>query len=221
MKTINIALYSIDELSQEAQEKAFERYRHFNVEDNTWYEGEFDDFVSLCKTIGIDIPANGISFSGFWSQGDGSTFASTINAEQLIKGIGQEAWKDYAPKLDFNFKPCPCDKRVLALISKGYIEYQLSTETPKRGYYIEFWADYSFIPNRGNELTNIENELAKLDKWIEHCLKLLNRHLYKSLEEQYEYETTDETIKETFMANDYLFTADGKKADRLLNFTIE
>lgn len=65
MKSISLNLFSIDELSQEAQGQAFERYRHFNVEDTHWFEGEYEDFTAICKTIGIMIDKDSIFFSGF------------------------------------------------------------------------------------------------------------------------------------------------------------
>ncbi|MCT3651527.1 hypothetical protein HZR02_08715 [Elizabethkingia anophelis] len=220
MKSISINLFSIDELSQEAQEQAFEKYRHFNVEDGSWYEGEYEDFTAICKTIGVIIDNDGIFFSGFWSQGDGSTFKSTIDEVKFIKGINSEAWKEYAPTLELNFKECPCDKQVIRLIEKGLIECSCITETPNRGYWLETWTDYHFIPSRETELPNIDYELEKLDKWLRECLNRLNNYLYKSLEKQYEFETSDESLKEAFAANEYLFTADGKMANNLLNLAI-
>ena len=113
MKSISLNLFSIDELSQEAQGQAFERYRHFNVEDTHWFEGEYEDFTAICKTIGIMIDKDSIFFSGFWSQGNGSTFKSTIDEVKFIKGIKSEAWKEYAPTLELYFNDCPCDERVI------------------------------------------------------------------------------------------------------------
>lgn len=221
MKSISINLYGIDELSKEAQEQAFEKYQNFNVENDNWYDFEFDDFVALCNTIGINIPVNGISFSGFWSQGDGSTFSSSIDILPFINGIRQQAWKDYAPQLTFDFSPCPCTERIINLIRKRLIECDLRTKKPNRGYWIDYHSDYSIGETWEKEFPNIENELTKLDKWIECCLNILNNHLYRALQEQYEYETSPEALIQTFIANEYHFTEDGKMADRLLNFALD
>lgn len=221
MKQITINLYSIGELSKEAQEYACEKYRHFNVDNSHWYDCEFDDFVNLCETIGINIPVNGISFSGFWSQGDGSTFASTINVTEFINGIVKQSWREYAPNLDFDFDPCPCDKRVIGLIEKEAINFIMFTDKPHKGYWITYYSEYDWTDQTGKERKRIGEELRKLDKWAKKCLETLNRHLYKSLQEEYEYQTSDETLRETFEANEYLFTADGKKANRLLGLAVD
>jgi hypothetical protein len=38
---------------------------------------------------------------------------------------------------------------------------------------------------------------------------------YKSLQNEYEYQTADEAVTEAIEANDYWFTSDGKRASRL------
>ena len=218
MKQINIALYGIDELSETAQEKALNKYRLFNVEDFEWYEYEFNDFISLCAAIGIDIPDNGISFSGFWSQGDGSTFDAVIDAVRFINGIAGQAWKKYAPSLDFHFPACPCTERILNLIRKDYIQCDWQTKRPKKGYWIQYQSNYDFYRHR-QDYPNIEAELQKLDKWIEKCLVVLNNYLYRTLEEQYSYETSDKVLLQTFRDSEQLFTEDGIRADRLVKIT--
>lgn len=220
MKSISINLYSIEELSKEAQELAFEKYQYFNVEFWNWYNTQYEDFTEIAKTIGIDIHEDGIYFSGFWSQGDGSTFKSRIDAEKFIEGIKQEKWKEFAPTLEIDFAPCPCDKRVIALILNGTIDCSWHTDTPNRGYWLDFTLDYYWSSVYKRDFPNIDRELEKLDGWVQEILNTLNRHLYKSLEREYEYQTSPEALKETFMANEYLFTEDGKMADRLLNLAV-
>jgi hypothetical protein len=50
MKTISINLYSFNELSEEAQQKALDHYRYFMVEDSWW-----DSIYSDAKEIGLKI----------------------------------------------------------------------------------------------------------------------------------------------------------------------
>lgn len=216
MKQVTINLYSIDELSKEAQERAFEKYYHFNVEYRNWYEFQYDDFVSLCETIGINIAEDEIFFSGFWSQGDGSTFESTINAKEFLNGIKGEKGKEFAPNLEFNFESCPCDDRVITLILNGEIECTWRTNSPNRGYWIDFDSDYYWVWQDSKDYSNIRCQLEILDRWIKKILNELNRHLYQSLEEEYIYQTSPIALKETFIANEYLFTVDGEMAKRLL-----
>jgi len=215
MKTITITLYKIEELSKEVQQSVIEKYHAYNMDNNHWYYFDFDDFVALCRSVGVAIPNEGISFSGFWSQGDGSTFKSTIDIMLLIKGVMLQAWKSYAPKLDF--EQCPCSERVVRLIRRGLITCELKTDRSNRGYRLSYHSEYCIGGFTERLYPNIEAELRRMDIWIEGCLNILNNHLYRSLEDTYNYDTSPEALTEFFMANDYHFTADGEIANRLLD----
>lgn len=55
MKTIKIKIYSFEELSEQAQQKAMEHYSDFNV-DSEWWEGTYDDAENVgIKIKGFDI----------------------------------------------------------------------------------------------------------------------------------------------------------------------
>jgi len=221
MRRISINLYNIDELSIQAQEQAFKRYRHLFAEDSFWYETEFQYFTELCNSIGVLIDRNGISFSGFHSQGDGSSFTSCVDEIQMVRAIESQAWKEYAPTLELYLDECPCDKRVIELIEKEFIECRCMTEKPNSGYWLDIWFEYHFVPFKENDLPNINHELNKFDKWLRNTLKKLNNFLYRSLEKQYEFITSDENLKESFLDNEWLFTEDGKMADWLLDLAIQ
>ncbi|MBX2948065.1 MAG: hypothetical protein KF704_02205 [Crocinitomicaceae bacterium] len=213
MKEITLCLYGIEELKSEAQETAFEKNRYINVEFNDWYDLQYLDFDGICESIGVEIPTDGIVFSGFHSQGDGSAFYSIIDLERFLDGIINEPWKVFAHDVELDFTPCPCDRRVLALLRKGSIGYRHYTDIPARGYWINFKSEYDY----SGSFANIENELSKLDDWMTKELECLNKHLYETLENEYEYQISNEAIRETFISNDTQFTGDGNKADHLLD----
>ena len=83
---ITITVYTLDELSCPAREKARDGYRQHHADSN-WYENVYEDFREVCDIFGIDLRqrvfrlSNGrfmeepcIWFSGFCSQGDGACF---------------------------------------------------------------------------------------------------------------------------------------------------
>lgn len=212
MKEITLSLYGIEELKPEAQERAFENNRYINVEFNDWYDFQYLDFDGVCESIGIEIPTNGIAFSGFYSQGDGSAFYSIIDLEQFLDGIVNKPWKVFAHDVELDFTPCPCDRRVLALLRKGSIGYHHYTDIPTRGYWVILRSEYDY----SGSYPNIERELSGLDDWMTKGLECLNKHLYETLENEYKYLISYEAIKETFISNDNVFTVDGRKADHLL-----
>ncbi|HGC0742889.1 TPA: hypothetical protein ACIXYU_005842, partial [Escherichia coli] len=79
-RIITTTVYTLDELSCPAQEKARDGYRQHHADSN-WYENVYEDFREVCGIFGIDLRqrvfrlSNGrfmeepsIWFSGFCSQ---------------------------------------------------------------------------------------------------------------------------------------------------------
>lgn len=66
----------------------------------------------------------------------------------------------------------------------------------------------------------IYGELDELETWLDGIAQTLNQFLNKSLQEQYQYLTSKEAIAETIETNEYLFTADGAKANRIAALSI-
>lgn len=221
MIRISINLYSIGELSKKAQEQAFQKYQYYNITEFNWYESTYDDFISICRETGILVSYKDISFSGFWSQEDGSTFSSIVEPLKFIDGMGKKAWKEYTPSFELDVNHCPCNNRVISLIRAGHIIGELHTRMPDRGYGIIYQSEYSFSQSHKKPYPNIERELKKLDVWIEHCLNMLNKHLYSSLEKTHEYLISNEALTENFMIDQCLFTQDGHMADRIFKLSID
>jgi hypothetical protein len=219
MKTINIGLYQFCELTEAAQAKALELERYTNVEFEDWYEYTLNDFCTICETIGIEIEEKNISFQGFYSQGDGSSFDATVNITALINGIQNKTWKDYAPLLELPLSAPRVNRRILKLIANGSIDFVTTTE--RRGSSnLKIDTEYNYTPHRSRGHNRIDAQLDKLESWVEKSLAMLNLYLYKSLQESYEIEISDEAVKEAIEGSQYLFTADGNYAQSLLKLAI-
>lgn len=218
MQTVNITLYQFSELEQEARQKALDKDRYINVEYFDWYEFTFDDFCTICETIGITIDSNKIGFSGFYAQGDGSTFDATVNIIAFIKAVSNSAWKQYAPDLELAISYPPVSSRIINLIENGTIDCALSTKRTRYNN-LQVDTDFNYSYNRCDNYNRIDSQLELLEKWAEHSLKAINRYLYQSLQEQYETLTGDTAVRETIESNEYVFTADGKRANRLLEIS--
>jgi hypothetical protein len=110
VRTIETKVYTFDELSDSAKEKAREWYREGNL-DYEWWDCTYDDAVKCAECLGIEIATrdrnwrnittgkSGVSketciyFSGFCSQGDGACFEGSYSYR---KGW-RKALKAYAP----------------------------------------------------------------------------------------------------------------------------
>ena len=218
MQHINISIYTFEELQKEAKQKALDALRDINVDNSHWYDFVLSDFTAICKTIGITTREKDIYFQGFYSQGNGSAFDATIDLSVFLAAIREQKWKEYAPDEKFCFADNPINNRVLALIKNGLITSTISTSHTNRYYHLNYYSDHNFFPTISYNTPNIDRQLDLLDEWIRDILHQLNRYLYKSLQEEYEYLCGDAIVQESIEANEYLFTKDGKCANQLVHY---
>lgn len=215
MKTITLKLYSFSELDKISKAKALTTYRDLNVNFD-WWDDEFEDFIELCSYMGIAVIKDKIKFRGFYSQGNGSGFSAMVDIPKLIIAVANQSWKDYAPLQEFVFIVPQIDRRVMALVANGLLpgEPQIIGRTSQYGVVTDL--GISEVIKDGKTHDNIFEELDKLEEWLRSIAEILNRHLYQSLEKQYEFLTSDTAIKESILTNEYLFTADGRTANHLI-----
>jgi hypothetical protein len=213
MKTIQLNLYEFAELEENAKQKAIEADRYINV-DYHWWDVIYDDFIAICQTIGITVDKATIFFKGFYSQGDGSGFVAEIDLPELLEGIVAKKWKGYAPKLELDLPLPEIDRRVLKLVRESKLDTAPQITHPHRGYYVKAELNEN-LPYSFHGYPQIEKQLDLLEDGLIKIAEILNRFLYKSLESEYEYQTGDQAVTDAIEANDYWFTADGKRATRL------
>lgn len=187
-------LYKFEELSEEAKDKAIEKLYDINI-DYDWWDSDFYDFKEIGKIMGIKI--TNIYFSGFSYQGDGACFEGEYFYN---KGCLKEL-KEYAPT-DEKLHQIAKD---LQLIQKDAF-YHLYAYVKHRGHYNHEMCTEIDVRNDVNELTNEQ------DEQIKDALRDFMRWIYRQLEKQYEYLTSEEAIKETIEANEYEFTDNGELA---------
>jgi hypothetical protein len=219
MKTILLNLYEFAELEEIAKQKAIEAHRYINV-DYSWWDFIYDDFISICQTIGITVDKATIFFSGFYSQGDGSGFIAEIGLPVLLDAIVNQSWKEYAPKLELHLTVPEIDRRVIKLIRENKLDTSPQITHPHRGYYVKAELNEN-LPHSYHGYPLIEKQLDLLEDGLIKIAVILNRYLYKSLQDEYEYQTDEQAVTEAIEANDYWFTADGKKATRLENLSFK
>jgi hypothetical protein len=183
MKTKTITLYSFDELSDAAKKKALENLRDTNVAYSDWDDFTIEDLQTELAENGFENAK--IHYSGFWSQGDGASFDADINLEHFCT-----------------------DKRILA-IAKEHANFRIEKTSYANHYSHEKtrYVEYNDITIRQ---TNIAEALRELSRTIENERYQLSRKIYRSLEEEYNWRTSDEQIIETIKCNEWTFLENGK-----------
>jgi hypothetical protein len=215
MRTVEISVYKFNELSPEAQEKALERFHDINIHHD-WWNFVYEDFKMFCEAIGIDVDLERTYFSGFSHQGQGASFTADVDILQLIEGINDKKYLEHAPKIheevrSFAPKPCTVDRRIVDLIKRGWIDVSVYIKAGYRPYrsIVEFSRDYTY--NECINYNNVEQQLEELESWVEDIVSELDNLLFVWLEQNYDYYTSEEAIKESILANEYEFTQDGKQ----------
>ena len=140
-----------------------------------------------------------IWFSGFWSQGDGGSYEGYWS---YAKGATKRI-RDYAPK-DATLHSIA--DRLQAIQRRNF--YQLCAEATHRGrYYHEFCMSVDLT--RDSRTSQAATEDA--EEIVTEALRDLARWLYRLLEAEHDYLTSDESIEDGLIANEYIFTEGGRR----------
>ena len=219
-KTIEITLYSFDELEGAAKEKAVQRY-HENWMDHDWYQCTYD----MMKEEGEHkhgFRVDDIRFSGFWSQGDGASWCGAVNI------------KDWIATKPSEYQTHATTQIILALIEEGWVDERVLVSFGNHRYCHEYTMDITEIGMHEPEDEDVKMELGMfkgasakelchivgcaagalydMDKEIKEDVIAFARTIYRELEDDYRAQTTEEAIGEAYAINDVWFDESGRMA---------
>jgi len=187
MKTISVDLYTINEVNTN-NPKLYKKIigKNFDINiDHDWSEWAIDYFTHELEAIGFSNVK--IEFSGFYSQGDGARFTGNWLYSPCWKHKLQE--KKFQPLAE-----------LLEAVNEIYKEFSFSITASRSNYYHEKTTGFTF---EGDEVPTQE-ETA-----IEEACRDAMRHIYRTLEKEYEYLSSEEAIFKTLEANEYYFDPEG------------
>lgn len=198
---IETTIYRLDELSETATEKARAWYREGAFEHD-WYEFVYDDFERVCAILGVDLKTRTVGlmgdgtrrkpciwFSGFWSQGDGACFEGHYRHAKGAPG----KIRDYAPKDAALHRIADT---LQAIQRRNF--YQLHAGIAHRDRY---YHEYTMAIAVERDSPTWQDMTANAEEAITEALRDLARWLYRQLEREYEYQTSDAVVDEAILAN--------------------
>ena len=206
MRTESIKIYTYDELSDKAKEKARAWYRRISNDDFANFHGEcvIDDAVECGRILGISINTRknsqrpAVYWSGFWSQGDGASFEGSWRyAKGSTKAIRKHAPSD-ATLHDIA-------DRLAHAAKKSF--YAVSAEVTLAPYHY-CHSGCMQVDVRVDVRVKDFNVSANDDE-ITQALRDFADWIYNQLEKECEYQNSDEVVAENIIANEYEFTEDG------------
>lgn len=196
MREITTKVYTFDELSDDAKEKARDWFRQFVFTDSNDWEFIYGDAKEIAALFGLDIQK--IYFTGFASQGDGACFESVYS----FRLGGLKAVKKHAPQ-DVELHSIV---EALQDIQRRNF-YQITAITAHRGHY--YHSGYMTVDiERKDEKDwsdsardDVKDQLRNFADWV-----------YCQLEAEYNYQMSDEFVDENIRINEYEFTEKGERA---------
>lgn len=194
MRTEQVQIFTFDELSETAKEKARQWFRDASSADE-WWDGTFDDVKNVAKLMGVEIER--IGFSGFSSQGDGAHF------------VGSFAYRPGCVKAVTAY--APLDTRLQAIANQWqalqkHHFYKLSGTVKHSGHYQhENCTDFD-VYRDGEWVNNSETEEA-----VKEVMRDFMRWIYRALEKDWDAVNSDENVDANIVANEYEFTVTGER----------
>lgn len=186
-----------NELDDSAKEKAREWMRSGVDEDNYWSESVIEDWKQILEFLGFyDVD---IFWSGFWSQGDGACFVGKwrdfyVEYNKLVEYLGAEKAEEYGAFFH----------KMRVFKDMGATETHFVKLIHHSNYCHEHSISYDFDMPVG------EFSVEGFEEDFKEACKYLMRQIYRQLEQEYEYQTSDEALEECILANDYDFNEEGE-----------
>lgn len=228
MRTETVNLYTFNELSKDTQKKVLEKHRHFNVDFNDWYDFVYEDWKEKLAEAGFEEVE--IFFSGFWSQGDGACFDCTqfdvgklatkleynpleIKVlETMVLSLSIDTinhhyshWNTRSACVQSQYDMKDDTREILAATDLPLkISDDLSTEARE---FLEFRLKHSDLP----AIHDPDGLVNKFQAGIEELRADYSKEIYRTLEEAYEGLTSDESVQDALIGNEYEFTAEGER----------
>lgn len=194
MRKIETTVYRFAELSDSAKEKVLEKLWDINLWEQ-WYENTID---YLKEKYGEDWHIDNIYFSGFASQGDGAMFEYSGITDKLYDEW-TDSLKGRQKVIASNCAPSANGKHRGHYYHKNCCVHYIGIDE-------DF--DRDTYPNCHDVMTDELNEMFA--EWLEEQYRDVCHDMYRTLEKESEYLTSEEAIIETIEANEYEFTEDGE-----------
>lgn len=194
----------------ELSDHAKERVRQLLEPDSDWWEDVYEQAKEEGLTKGFRI--DNISFSGFWSQGDGASWTGAVrlrdwvidNPEDMEQRVVREMVRNEEISL------------LADIYARGYGVHEMTMQIGWDAAVYDESVRLREGPLAGATIADLlapfPDLFVKLEAAMLESARDFAREIYDQLEQEYEYETSDEYIAELCEANEYEFNEDGNWA---------
>lgn len=203
MRTIQKSVYTFDELSESAKEKARDWYRQGIV-----YEASdmFESFETAAKLLGITLARTDdgpdIRYTGFCSQGDGASF---VGSYEFAKGCGKAVRAEFGddPKL-YAIADGLTVLHTRYLLAYGTTLVATITQDGRSYHKYTMQVDVNEADGETGINDDDANEFREL-------MRDFAQWIYDGLEAEYEYQNSEECVDQNISDNEYEFDENGER----------
>ena len=189
-KQITKTVYLFSELSEKAQQRAIDHAR--NVEAECWSDfgadSTLEDAITLLRLLGFTVADDAISYSGFSSQGDGASFVGSWYPED----VKADQAREHAP----NDEPIREASEYLGALAAKLAGANDAGIKIARHYGAHYSHEHSVGFEFGEDFPQDDTETFTKQS------RDLMRWIYRNLEAEYAYQTSDDTIRERLIEDE-------------------
>lgn len=201
-------VFKYEELSDSAKQKAREWYTR-DYPDHDWWDSCYEVFTEVCEIIGVELETKPVRlmgggtrrepmifFSGFWSPGDGACFAGQYRQGGLVM--------DNIKKIFPQDTELHKIAQALEEVQDRYNQQVVVDITTSGRYSHSGTMSFEVHDVEDSEGETVEVSPDDCDT-LKDNLRWLADWLYRMLEKEYEWLTSDEVVGENIIANGYEF----------------
>ncbi len=188
-----------------------DKHRYLNVEDSYWYQGIYGDVKQEQAEHGVTVDR--CYFSGFYSQGDGACFIGRIMGEDMLKFMeahGLDTKHPFTAKLA---------KRKGVGVNINHRDRYYHENSVDFGFYYE---QFNYVSDDASDpvmetiyevwQAEQEKEISDFEDAVKDTLRSAMQDLYRRLEEEHDYQTSDEQVRDALEANE-IYAEDEEEDD--------
>lgn len=203
----------MSEIDPKRKEALLDRYRYTNVDYDQWWDGVYGQFRDDMAEVGIRVDE--MQFSGFCSQGDGASFTGYVVHEDVflmkhpdLKGdrpMMRKLMDEFDGSLNISISRISYqyahENTVTADVDHDHFWDVVDGTDPLRMAVLEQWDE------------ELDAELVDLQPLVREVIRDHCRDLYRRLEEEYDYLTSDEVVWDTIEANEWHLDEEDEETD--------
>ena len=212
MQIIETNVFTLDELDDSAKERARQWWRDA-MDSSDYADHVIEDAGQVAELFGIEFKKHPVKlmggstrqdpcvwWSGFSSQGDGASFEGWFKP----RGGNFARLCEYAPQ-DAVLKEIAIDLDRIWSLSEGFpVSCRITTSG---GYSHSNTMDFELSAD--DDVS--EEAFGKLEDAIPPVLRRFADWIYRQLEAEYEYQSSDEQVDDMLVNNGYTFDESGKR----------